>query len=88
MLGAFSDAGATPDIAQLDNTKQTTLALVAAGVGFGLVPAMSSRLCPLAVSFVDVDPSDGLPDVRLSLIWRTDSSPLVDNFVNLALQHI
>ncbi len=81
VLGTFNRLGAAPDIVQCAGTKQTTLALVAAGVGFALVPAMSSRLCPLDVSFVPIDPADNLLEVRISLIWKKDCSKLVANFI-------
>ncbi|WP_147822515.1 LysR family transcriptional regulator [Salidesulfovibrio onnuriiensis] len=84
ILGTFSRLGATPEIVQNARTKQTTLALVAAGVGFALVPAMSSRLCGHEVSFVPIDPADNLMEVRISLIWKQGASPLVANFIDEA----
>lgn len=84
ILGTFSRLGAVPNIVQRAVTKQTTLALVAAGVGFALVPSISSRLCPLDVAFVPVDPTDNLLEVRISLIWKRECSPLVLNFVEEA----
>ncbi|OGV64025.1 MAG: hypothetical protein A3K19_04460 [Lentisphaerae bacterium RIFOXYB12_FULL_65_16] len=81
-------AGFRPNIVQDAVTKQTTLALVAAGMGVALVPASSAAAPHRRVAFRPLD-SD-LPDIDIVALWCADTdSAFVPKFLSLIKpQHV
>lgn len=79
-------AGFTPQVSQEAVGKQTTLALVEAGMGVAFVPESSSRHAPAGVAFVR--PLGELPPVDIHAVWRLDGfTPAVDNLLRLVRGH-
>lgn len=68
LMGSFHKAGFTPNIVQEVNTEQSTVALVATGLGVALVPASSSLDQRAGVVF---RPLDGdLPNWEITALWK------------------
>lgn len=83
LIAAFERAGVTPDIVQEANTEQSTLALVAAGMGVALVPASSENGCPQGVGIVSLE--QGLPPWEVSIVWpRHGHGPVMERLLEVA----
>ncbi len=68
LMGSFHKAGFTPNIVQEVNTEQSTVALVATGLGAALVPASSALDKRAGVIF---RPLDGeLPNWEITALWK------------------
>lgn len=77
-------AGFTPDVVQEAISKQTTLALVEAGLGVALVPASSRHLASSAVMFKSI--RGELPPVEIYAVWHRDNNPqMIRNFLNIVM---
>lgn len=74
-MAVFSAAGVTPRVVQETATHHTKLALVATGLGVGLVPARMAGVCPRGVRLLPFD-WQGAQDRKsvLRLAWRNDNS--------------
>lgn len=68
LMGSFHKAGFMPNIVQEVNTEQSTVALVATGLGSALVPASSAGDQRAGVTF---RPLDGdLPQWEITALWK------------------
>lgn len=80
LLDQCRRAGFTPLVVQEAASKQTMLALVAAGLGAALAPESSKRSGREGVVFRPLGP--GLPPVEIGCVWpQGHRSPLIENFV-------
>ncbi|MGV6872250.1 LysR family transcriptional regulator [Pseudochelatococcus sp. B33] len=73
-LDVFAEAGLHPRIAQVADEKQTIVNMVAAGIGFAIVPRWTSKLAMSGVHFLSLD-REGLPQLRklpLAVAWMRD----------------
>jgi DNA-binding transcriptional LysR family regulator len=71
LMGSFHKAGFMPNIVQEVNTEQSTVALVATGLGSALVPASSATDHRSGVTF---RPLDGeLPQWEITALWKPKS---------------
>ena len=70
-FACFERAGFTPNIVQEARTKQTTAALVAAGLGLAILPSSSRRLAQ-GMAILEIE--DPLPKVDISMVWREKST--------------
>lgn len=83
IIAAFERAGVTPDIVQEANTEQSTLALVAAGMGVALVPASSANGCLRGVGIVSLE--QGLPPWEVSIVWPEHGhGPVMERLLEVA----
>jgi DNA-binding transcriptional LysR family regulator len=82
LISSLAATGTTPRVVQYAPEMTTIVGLVAAGMGFSLVPASVSRLGLDGVSY---RPVSGAPHSELIAITRADdNSPLVRTFVERA----
>lgn len=82
---AFETYGFRPRVVQDAVSKQTTLTLVAAGLGLALVPQSSRHLAPKAVNFRPLADNNTFPDVEITAVWLSDISPqIIMNFLAIA----
>ena len=80
LTACCESAGFTPRVSQEANGKQTTLALVEAGMGVALVPESSSRNALPGVVFRPT--GNELPPVDLHAAWRLGQlTPAADNLL-------
>lgn len=78
--------GFTPRIAQNAITKQTTLALIEAGLGIALVPESAKHHAADGISFIKLKSS--LPPVNIMAVWRlTENSVIIRNFLEEITYH-
>jgi DNA-binding transcriptional LysR family regulator len=85
LLECCHTAGFTPRIVQEAASKQTTLALVAAGLGLAFIPESSRRSGREGVVFRPLAP--GLPPVEIWCVWpKAQGGALLENFVNTLLE--
>ncbi|GAB7023305.1 LysR substrate-binding domain-containing protein [Salidesulfovibrio brasiliensis] len=83
LIAAFDRAGATPNIVQEANTEQSTLALVAAGMGVALVPSSSVNGCPSGVSILPLDGT--LPPWEVTIVWPEHGhGPIMERLLEVA----
>lgn len=76
------DAGFVPDIVQDVVSKQTTLALVEAGIGIALVPEFSRHLASDGVIFRQIESK--LPDIEIFAVWQeTAGMRPISNFLQI-----
>ncbi|MBN2643499.1 MAG: LysR family transcriptional regulator [Victivallales bacterium] len=86
---AFETYGFRPRVVQDAVSKQTTLALVEAGLGVALVPQSSSHLAPHGVKFIAIEDANTLPTVEINAVWLNDISPqVILNFLNIVEKHL
>jgi DNA-binding transcriptional LysR family regulator len=71
LIRTLRDAGCEPDIVHQADENPTLVALVAAGLGVGLVPRLGRGPLPDGVVEVSLDP---MPLRRLYALWRTGAS--------------
>ena len=85
LIGSFHKAGFMPNIVQEVNTEQSTIALVATGLGSALVPASSAVDKRSGVVF---KPLDGdLPQWEITALWKAKKeSVLLKNFLSTVTQ--
>lgn len=85
LIGSFHKAGFMPNIVQEVNTEQSTVALVATGLGCALVPASSAGDQRSGVTF---RPLDGdLPQWEITALWKQkNESALLTKFLNVVAQ--
>lgn len=80
LMKQFENAGFKPSLTQEAVTKQTTLALVEAGVGIAIVPESSMSIYRKGVEFRPL--SDELPPIEIYAVWKeSDKSAALMNFV-------
>lgn len=86
LIGSFHKAGFMPNIVQEVNTEQSTVALVATGLGCALVPASSSTDHRSGVIF---RPLDGeLPQWEITALWKPKSEcALLKKFLDVVEQY-
>lgn len=86
MVGSFHKAGFMPRIMQEVNTEQSTIALVATGLGCALVPQSSSTDQRSGVIF---RPLDGdLPQWEITALWKPKSEcALLMKFLDVVKQY-
>ncbi|MBU1248178.1 MAG: LysR family transcriptional regulator [Proteobacteria bacterium] len=86
LIGCFHKAGFAPRIVQEVNTEQSTVALVATGLGAALVPASSASDHR---SGVICRPVDGdLPDWEITAVWKgRRESPLLTRFLDMVMRY-
>lgn len=82
LIGSFHKAGFMPTIAQEVNTEQSTIALVATGLGAALVPASSAGDKRSGVIF---KPLDGdLPQWEITALWKQkNETALLQKFLDV-----
>jgi DNA-binding transcriptional LysR family regulator len=81
----FVHRGITPRLGQSGIQMQTILGLVAAGLGYAIVPASMRTLARSDVRYLDIEGVES--EVVLSIGWRArDPNPIVTNFVQFATQ--
>jgi DNA-binding transcriptional LysR family regulator len=84
VIASCQRAGFSPRIAQESSGVQTTLALVAAGLGVAMVPASLQQLKRPGVTYRQLPPGD-TQELELALVWRKDEpSPVIETFVKIA----
>lgn len=88
-LGLLGQAGARVRVTQESDSKSMIVAMVAAGLGVGLIPRSSAHSGRKSVRFVTIN--DALPPVEIHLLWRRDSSSsvlgnFIDHCANIQLQ--
>ncbi|QTA92622.1 Transcriptional activator protein, LysR family [Desulfonema magnum] len=82
IIASCEVAGFTPNITQEAVTKQTSIALVAAGIGIAFVPASSANLRRPGVVYRPV--ADELPKVEISMVWQKEkATPLLGRFLEV-----
>lgn len=80
MIACFHKAGVSPDIVQESNTEQSSIALVAAGMGSAFVPASSQRNRRKGVEFLTIE--EKLPSWEITMVWPDRSNgPILDRFM-------
>ncbi|CCH48257.1 LysR substrate-binding domain-containing protein [Pseudodesulfovibrio piezophilus] len=82
LIGSFHKAGFMPNIVQEVNTEQSTVALVATGLGCALVPASSAEDKRFGVIF---RPLDGdLPQWEITALWKQKNhTKLLQKFLDV-----
>jgi DNA-binding transcriptional LysR family regulator len=81
LISLFRHAGFTLQVRHHTDHPQTTLALVAAGIGVSLVPASLENIRRPGVVYRPMQPST---EVRMIAAWRHDNdSPVLANFVEV-----
>lgn len=82
LMGSFHKAGFMPNIVQEVNTEQSTVALVATGLGCALVPASSAGDQRSGVVF---KPLDGdLPQWEITALWKDkNESAILQKFLKV-----
>ncbi len=84
IFAACARAGFEPRIAQDGNSMQTTLALVAAGLGIAMVPSSLQHWQRPGVIYRELPTADA-DEIELALVWRKDElSPVVRSFLEVA----
>lgn len=85
LQAAFASAGVRPRVVQETAFKQTTLALVSAGMGVGLAPRSLAATAPPGVRLLPLAPDQALPRVEFLLVWPGGVGPACrDRFLELA----
>jgi DNA-binding transcriptional LysR family regulator len=86
LIRTLRDAGCEPDIVHQADENPTLVALVAAGLGVGLVPRLGRGPLPDGVVEVSLDP---MPLRRLYALWRTGASrrPAIAETVHALQDH-
>lgn len=80
MMTEVMSGGYKPAIVQEAATKQTTLALVEAGLGIAFVPESIARVRRKGIEFREF--SAALPKIEIYAIWRKENkSPLLAKFI-------
>ncbi len=78
-IASFQKAGFSPDIVQESNTEQSTIALVAAGLGSALVPSSSRKNHRDGVQFLSI--MGDLPYWEITMVWQPGSEgAILDRF--------
>ena len=78
----FEEAGFKPVLAQEASTKQTTLALVEAGLGIAIVPESSASASRKGIEFRNLEAS--LPSIDIYAVWqKNESLPVLMNFIKI-----
>lgn len=86
LIGSFHKAGFMPNIVQEVNTEQSTIALVATGLGSALVPASSAGDQRAGVVFRPLDGS--LPQWEITALWKeSKESALLAKFLGIVEQY-
>jgi len=82
LIGSFHKAGFMPNIVQEVNTEQSTVALVATGLGVALVPASSAASGRAGVVF---KPLHGdLPQWEITALWKkSNNSAILQKFLDV-----
>ncbi|WP_147822512.1 LysR family transcriptional regulator [Salidesulfovibrio onnuriiensis] len=70
IIARFERAGVIPNIVQESETLQTKLALIATGMGVGLVPRRMQQVCPANVVMLPFDWKDEPLVSELRLAWK------------------
>jgi len=85
LIGSFHKAGFMPNIVQEVNTEQSTIALVATGMGMALVPASSAGDQRAGVVF---RPLDGdLPNWEITALWKArKETALLKRFLSIVTE--
>ena len=82
MIHHFHARGFTPRIAQEGTTHYTVLGLVAAGLGYSVIPASAAQRLPMGVKLIPVTDLD--VTMPINLVWRKDNpAPMIPRFANL-----
>jgi len=82
LMACFALVGVTPKIVQQATTKHTTLSLVAAGIGFALIPKSSALHAPKAVAVKPIMQIAKLPPVEHFVVWcEGQVNPLVAEII-------
>jgi len=82
LVGSFHKAGFMPNIVQEVNTEQSTVALVATGLGCALVPASSASGGRNGVVFKPL--SGDLPQWEITALWKkSNQSAILQKFLEV-----
>ncbi|EGB16417.1 transcriptional regulator, LysR family [Pseudodesulfovibrio mercurii] len=83
LIGSFHKAGFMPNIVQEVNTEQSTVALVATGLGCALVPASSAASYRSGVTFRPL--TGDLPQWEITALWKKkNQSAILQKFLDVA----
>jgi DNA-binding transcriptional LysR family regulator len=83
LIGSFHKAGFMPNIVQEVNTEQSTVALVATGLGCALVPASSASSYRSGVIFRPL--TGDLPQWEITALWKKkNQSAILQKFLDVA----
>jgi DNA-binding transcriptional LysR family regulator len=83
LIGSFHKAGFMPNIVQEVNTEQSTVALVATGLGCALVPASSASNYRSGVTFRPL--TGDLPQWEITALWKKkNQSVILQKFLDVA----
>lgn len=86
LIAAFDRAGAAPNIVQEANTEQSTLALVAAGMGVALVPSSSVNGCPAGVRLLPLEGT--LPPWEVTVVWPEHGhGPIMERLLEVVAEY-
>lgn len=82
LVGSFHKVGFMPNIVQEVNTEQSTVALVATGLGSALVPASSATDSRLGVVFKPL--TGDLPQWEITALWKKkNQSAILEKFLGV-----
>jgi DNA-binding transcriptional LysR family regulator len=82
LIGSFHKAGFMPNIVQEVNTEQSTVALVATGLGCALVPASSASSYRAGVLFRPL--TGDLPQWEITALWKKkNQSAILQKFLDV-----
>ncbi|WP_031484586.1 LysR substrate-binding domain-containing protein [Maridesulfovibrio frigidus] len=81
-IRVFTEDGFTPDVVQEASTKSATVALVAAGIGVGIVPESIAKRRPGGVFFKPL--TGNIPSLEIHVVYKVkDGFPALVNFLDL-----
>lgn len=83
-MAACEAAGFTPEVTQVATQISTVLALVASGLGVGLIPEVARGERAPSVAYCDLDDAASAVETTLTVLWHADyESPAVQRFVDM-----
>lgn len=86
LMGCFHKAGFSPNIVQEVNTEQSTVALVATGLGVALLPSSSAEAKRAGVVYRPVD--GHFPHWEITAVWKKRrESALLSRFLDMVMRY-
>ena len=89
VLGAFKAVGVMPQVAQEAIQTNTTISLVGAGLGCGLVVGTAALMPARNVRFLPLTDRGAVPPWEMLMVWHPDHiGPLGANFVDFSTAYV
>jgi DNA-binding transcriptional LysR family regulator len=83
-MAACEAAGFTPEVAQIATQITTVLALVASGLGVGLIPEVARGERAPSIVYCDLDDTAPALETALALLWHSDHvGPAAQRFIDM-----